>query len=209
MAKSFWQTAPVTPPSASPQGTARPAVRFLPWLAMAAVLVLTALELRHQGRRWWCACGRPTPWSGDAWGPHNSQHFLDPYSFTHVLHGLLFCGLLAWALPWVAPLRRLCLALGLACLWEVWENSAFVIERYRAATAALGYEGDTVANSMGDVLSCGVGFLLALRLGLWRSVALFLVTEAVLLLWIRDDLLLNVVMLIHPVRAIKAWQTGQ
>src|SRR5262249_22733169 len=129
--------------------------------------------------------------------------------FTHVLHGLLFCGVLAWALPRVAPTLRLCLAVGIECLWEVWENSAFVIERYRAAAAALGYEGDTVANSLGDILSCGVGFLLALRLGLWRSVVLFLVTEAVLLLWIRDDLLLNVVMLIHPVKAIKAWQTGQ
>jgi hypothetical protein len=93
-------------------------------------------------------------------------------------------------------------------LWEVFENSAFVIERYRAATMAQGYSGDTIANSLGDILSCALGFLLARRLGFWRSCLLFLATEAVLLVWIYDSLLLNVVMLIHPIDAIKAWQTN-
>jgi hypothetical protein len=175
---------------------------------MAAVLAVTASLLRAEGRRWWCSCGRPSPWAADAWGPHNSQHLLDPYSLTHVLHGVVFCGLLALACPRLGPAWRLCLAVCLAAGWEVLENSAFVIARYRAATAAQGYQGDTVANSLGDVLSCAAGFVLARRLGLWGSVALFVAIEAVLLAWIRDSLLLNVLMLIHPLDAIKSWQAG-
>ena len=179
-----------------------------PWLAIAAVLAVTTYQLRSQGRSWWCACGQPNPWSGDPAGPHNSQHLFDPYSFTHVLHGLVLCGLLAWACPRLRPAWRLCLAVVVESLWEVFENSAFVIERYRAATAAAGYEGDTVANSLGDILSCVAGFALAPRLGARLSVVLFFVMEAILLVWIRDDLFLSIVMLVCPVPAIKAWQMG-
>jgi hypothetical protein len=178
------------------------------WLAIAAVLAAAAAVLRAEGRRWWCACGNPSPWSGDAWGPHNSQHFLDPYSLTHVLHGVVLCGALAWACPRLPAAWRLFLAVVIEAAWEVFENSEFVIQRYRGATAALGYQGDSVANSLGDILSCALGFVLARRLG-WRwSVVLFLATEAVLLVWIRDSLLLNVVMLIHPLDCIRDWQTG-
>jgi hypothetical protein len=180
----------------------------LPWLAVVAVLGLTACQLHRQGRPWWCACGRPTPWVGDVQSPHTSQHLFDPYSFTHVLHGVVLCGLLAWGLSRLAVAWRLWLAVCLESLWEVFENTDLVIQRYRAATLALGYEGDSVANSLGDILSCVVGFLIARWLGLRWSVVLFLVTEAVLLLWIRDDLLLNVVMLLYPVPSIKAWQMG-
>jgi hypothetical protein len=179
-----------------------------PALATVAVLTATVLQLRHQGRRWWCAYGDWSPWSSDAWGPHNSQHFLDPYSFTHVLHGLILCGLLAVVLPRLAPRWRFVLAVGIESLWEIFENSAFVIARYRAATASLGYEGDSVANSLGDILSCAVGFWVASRLGFKKSLVLFLVIELVLLVWIRDSFLLNVIMLIHPVEAIRAWQTA-
>jgi hypothetical protein len=177
-------------------------------VAGGAVLALTAYRLHAQGRRWWCACGRPYLWSGDPAGPHNSQHLLDPYSFTHLLHGVVFCGLLAWACPRVPAAWRLVGAVCLAALWELLENSAFVIARYRAATAASGYEGDSVANSLGDVLCCAVGFAVARRLGLRWSVVLFLVTEGVLLLWIRDDLALSVLMLVYPLPGIKAWQAG-
>jgi hypothetical protein len=94
------------------------------------------------------------------------------------------------------------------CAWEILENSTFVINRYRVATAAQGYQGDTVANSMGDILSCAVGFWLASRFGWWKSLVLLLAVEIVLLYWIRDSLVLNVLMLICPVNAIRAWQTG-
>jgi Protein of unknown function (DUF2585) len=181
---------------------------LLPWLALAAVTAAAVLALRVEGRRWWCACGRPFLWSGDTQGAHNSQHLFDPYSFTHVLHGLALCGLLAWAGRRLAPAWRLVVAVGLEAVWEVAENSPFVIQRYRTATLAVGYEGDTVANSLGDIVCCAAGFALARRLGLRASVAVFLVTEAVLLAWIRDDLLLSVVMLVYPVEAIKAWQTA-
>jgi hypothetical protein len=176
---------------------------------MAAVLALAAYQLRRQGRSWWCACGRPDLWTPDAYGPHNSQHLFDPYTFTHILHGIVFCGVLAWALPRLAPAWRLCLAVAAEALWEVVENSAFVIERYRAATAALGYEGDTVANSLGDIVSTAVGFVLARYLGPWCSLALFVATEVLLLITIRDSLLLNVLMLVFPVEGIRAWQAGQ
>ena len=103
---------------------------------------------------------------------------------------------------------RLWLAISIEALWELIENSDFVIQRYREQTAALGYQGDTIVNSLGDILICGAGFLLANYLGIRKSLLLFLVTEVVLLLWIRDSLLLNVVMLIHPIEGIKEWQAG-
>ena len=114
-----------------------------------------------------------------------------------------------YAGPWMRPSWRLWLAVCIEVLWEAFENSAFVIERYRTATVALGYEGDTIANSLGDILSCALGFALARRLGLWCSVALIAITEVVLLLWIKDSLLMTTVMLIHPFDALKAWQMGQ
>ena len=200
-------TASLGPAPGGPSGRDR--LRNLwPWLAIAAVLAGTAYQLRSQGRSWWCACGQPNPWSSDPAGPHNSQHLFDPYSFTHVLHGLVLCGLFAWAWPRLRPAWRLCLAVVIESLWEVFENSAFVIERYRAATAAVGYQGDTVANSLGDIVSCVAGFALAQRLGARLSVVLFFVMEGILLVWIRDDLFLSVVMLLYPIPGIKAWQMG-
>lgn len=180
--------------------------KIWPWLAMVAVLVAAAYQLRSQGRLWICSCGKLLIWSGDVCSSDNSQHFLDPYSFTHVLHGLVYCGLLAWIVPRLAPAWRLWLAVAAAALWEVVENSDFVIQRYRAATAALGYQGDTIVNSLGDILSCAVGFMIARRLGFRRSLALFVLTEVVLLIWIRDSLTLDVLMLIFPLDAIKQWQ---
>jgi hypothetical protein len=173
---------------------------------MAVVLSVTAWQLHYQGRRWWCACGQPSLWSGDVRSQHNSQHLFDPYSFTHVLHGVVFFGVLTWVFPRLWPAWRLCLALTLESLWEIVENSAFVIERYRSATAAIGYVGDSVANSLGDILSCAVGFLVARWLGFRGSVLLGLMLEALLLVWIRDNLTLNVVMLVYPVPDIRAWQ---
>jgi hypothetical protein len=177
-----------------------------PWLASAAVVTAAVVQLRIQGRLWLCACGRVLLWSGDAWSADNSQHFFDPYSFTHVLHGFAFCGLLAWLLPRVPWVWRLALAISIEAAWEVFENSAFVINRYRETTLALGYTGDTIINSFGDIVACGLGFLLARRLGFRRTLLVFALTEIVLLIWIRDSLLLEILMLIYPVDAIKAWQ---
>ena len=194
---------------AQQDGTSARTSRLLwPALTTLAVLVATAAQLHWQGRQWWCACGEWNLWTSDAWGPHNSQHLLDPYSLTHVLHGLILGGVLALAAPRLRRGWRLVLAVCVECAWEIFENSAFVISRYRAATASQDYQGDTVANSMGDILSCVVGFWLASRLGWWKSLVLFVAIEVLLLFWIRDNLLLNIVMLICPLKAIRVWQTG-
>jgi hypothetical protein len=175
-------------------------------LALVAVSAATALLLRSEGRLWICSCGQILIWSGNVCSSDNSQHFLDQYSFTHLLHGFVYCWLLAWVAPRLLPIRRFWLALCIESLWEVIENSDFIIQRYRETTAALGYQGDTVVNSLGDILSCAAGFMIARQLGPRRSLALFVVIEVVLVIWIRDSLILEVLMLIYPINAIKAWQ---
>ena len=134
--------------------------RIWPSLAVVAILLATAFQLHHQGRLWLCTCGARF-WSGNICSSENSQQFLDPYSFTHVLHGLVYFILLRLLLPRVRPLWRLCLAITFAALWELFENTNLIIARYRAATAALGYTGDTVVNSLGDILCCALGFMIA------------------------------------------------
>ena len=121
----------------------------------------------------------------------------------------MFYAVFAGVFPRLALAWRLALAIIVEALWEVVENSAFVIQRYREVTLAVGYEGDTIVNALGDLLCCALGFLLARQLGFRRSLALFVVTELVLMLWIRDSLMLNIVMLLHPFEAIRAWQMGQ
>ena len=183
--------------------------KLWPWLAIAAVLMVTIVALRYQGRLWICACGRVDLWSWNVNSSDNSQHLFDPYSFTHVLHGLLFYGALVLLVPRLAPEWRLWIAIAVEALWEVVENSAVIIQRYREATVALGYTGDTIVNSMGDILCCVIGFTLARRLGFRWSLVVFLLTEIVLVLLIRDSLILNIIMLLYPIPAIKTWQMGK
>jgi Protein of unknown function (DUF2585) len=182
--------------------------RSLPWFAILMVLFGTALILRSQGRLWWCSCDYLLVWSRDPWSSDNSQHLLDPYSFTHLLHGFLLCGLLTLLVPRLSTVWRLWLAVTIEAVWEVVENSEFIIRRYREETAALGYHGDTIVNSLGDILVCGLGFMVAQRLGFRRAFVVFLLTEVTLAILIRDNLTLNVVMLIHPLEAIKEWQAA-
>jgi hypothetical protein len=174
--------------------------------ATLAVIVITGLLLRFEGRLWICACGTIRAWSGQICSADNSQHFLDPYSFTHVLHGFLFFWLIALVVRRLSGSWQVVLALAIEGAWEVFENTNFIIDRYRSETAALGYNGDTVVNSVGDLLCCLLGFVVARRLGLKRSLIVFLVIEIVLILWIRDSLLFEILMLVVPVDAIRAWQ---
>jgi hypothetical protein len=174
-------------------------------LVVGFVLAATVVQLHHQGRSWWCSC-RGFFWTSNAWGATTSQTFLDPYSFTHILHGLIFCGLLTLLARRLPGSWRLCLAIAIEAVWELIENTNTVIQHYRAATAALGYTGDTVMNSLGDIMCCGLGFVIARKLGWRRSLVLFMATEAVLLIWIRDSLLLEIIMLVNPINAIKVWQ---
>ena len=169
------------------------------------VLVMSVL-LRAQGRLLMCACGYVQIWTSDTCSANNSQHLFDPYSFTHVLHGVMFFWLIALVFRRMAPGRQLLLAMALEAAWEVFENSRFVIERYRTATAALGYQGDTVVNSIGDLLCALLGYLIARQLGVRWSLILFLLVELILIFWIHDSLLLQMLMLMRPVEAIKLWQ---
>lgn len=178
----------------------------LPSLVLSAILAAMVMQLHRQARIWWCACGQHNLWAGDIWSSHNSQHILDPYSFTHVLHGVLFFWILAWLFKRVPLVWRLTLAVLLEAAWEVAENAPFIIQRYREATIGLGYEGDSIANSVADVACCAAGFLLARSLG-WRlSLGLFILVEALLAIVVRDNLTLNVLMLLCPIEAVKQWQ---
>jgi hypothetical protein len=171
-----------------------------------AIIAATVAVLYLMGRSWWCSCGSPVPWSWNIWSSHNSQHFLDPYSFSHVLHGLLFFAALC-LLPKRVPIHvRFLIALTIEGLWEILENSPIIIERYRAATISLDYYGDSIANSISDMLACAIGFWIAASLRWWWSVAVFCAVEIVLVMSIRDCLILNIIMLCCPIEAIKQWQ---
>jgi len=176
------------------------------YIALAIIVIVTALLLRYQGRIWICADGTIYPWISDAWSDQNSQHLTDPYSFSHLLHGILFFGMLYKLSDKLSWMWRFNIAVLIEALWELLENSSMVIDRYREA-GALGYSGDSILNSMGDLMSCGFGFWVAYKLGFKKSVILFIVIELVLLFAIRDNLTLNIIMLIHPVEAIKEWQS--
>jgi len=177
-------------------------------LSTVAVSMAMAIILHLMGQPLWCKCGGLSPWSWDIWSSHNSQHLVDPYFFTHVLHGVVLCGLLYWLPRSVSESSRFLTAVVLEAGWEILENSPAIIERYRAATISKDYFGDSIMNSAGDLIACIVGYLLARRLGFRNSMVFFLLTELILLLTIRDSLLLNVLMLVWPVEAIKWWQMG-
>jgi len=159
------------------------------------------------GRLMFCKCGVISLWNGDIWSDQNSQQLIDPYTFTHVLHGICFYFIL-----WLALGRRmgfgwkLVLAVLLESTWEMLENSNMVIDRYRTVTISLGYYGDSILNSMSDIIAMVLGFNLAKRLPVVATVVAAIAIELVLLWWIRDNLTLNLVMLIHPIPAIQKWQ---
>ena len=179
-----------------------------PMRSTLALFPVTALVLWGLGRMWWCTCGEWFLVTGDANGSHTSQHLLDPFSFTHVLHGFLFWWIVH-DLPLGVPARwQMFAVMALEAAWEVLENTQIVIDRYRTATIALGYEGDTIINSLADLACCWAGAILARRLGFCWSLVVFLTTEAILAWWIRDGLLLNIVMLLCPIDAVLQWQAG-
>ena len=172
------------------------------------ILVATAGVLLAMGRNPICECGYVKLWQGETVSSENSQHLMDWYTPSHVLHGLVFYGLL-----WLVARRlrlgtRLVIATLIEAAWEIVENTNAVIERYRAATIALDYYGDSVINSVADIIAMWIGFALARVLPVWASIALFVVAEAVTIWFIRDGLLLNVLMLLWPLEAVRNWQSA-
>jgi hypothetical protein len=178
----------------------------LPGIAMALVLLAMIVLLRAEGRMFLCACGQFAVWVSDWCSSNTSQQVLDPYSLTHLLHGFLFFWLIALAFRRMPRGWQVLLAMLLESAWEVFENTSFVINKYRTETAALGYQGDTIVNSLGDLACALIGFLIARQLGMRRSLIVFVLVEVVLILWIHDSLLLQILMLVRPIEAVKLWQ---
>ncbi|MDD4318945.1 MAG: DUF2585 family protein [Candidatus Peribacteraceae bacterium] len=171
----------------------------------AAIMVVSGVILALMGRIPWCAGGFGL-WTTDIASPCTSQLLADPYTFSHLLHGFLFFALL-WLLLRRLPVRqRLLIALVLEAGWEILENTPFVIDRYRTQTAALGYEGDSILNSTGDMLAAAFGYYLAWKLPRWVSVLLVIAVELLMLWFFRDNLTLNILMLLYPLTAVKEWQ---
>ena len=178
------------------------------WSAVAAIVVTAAAIELAMGRLAICRCGSVKLWHGVVASSENSQHFTDTYTFTHVLHGLGFYFLLWLVLRRLDAGMRFLMAVGLEAAWEVVENTPFIIDRYRAATISLDYYGDSVINSSGDIAAMMAGFWIARKAPVWVSIVAFIAVEVTLAVAIRDNLSLNILMLIHPFEAVKKWQLG-
>jgi len=178
--------------------------RIIIWV-FAIVLVTVAVEA-WMGRLWLGPDGQFGWLETDIWSSSQSQRVFDPYTFSHILHGLLFYALL-WLVAKKQPIStRFIAAVALEAVWEILENSPLIIDRYRAVTIAQGYIGDSILNSVSDVVMAGLGFVIAWRMSVLRSIVFVVATELILLALIRDNLTLNIVMLVWPLDSIKAWQ---
>ena len=177
-------------------------------LAAIAIMIVAAAALLAFGRNPICTCGTVDLWVGARDSPKTSQMLADWYSFSHIVHGFLFYAALwlvarSWTVEW-----RFIAALVVEAAWEVIENTPMVIEHYRSTTAALGYSGDSIINSLMDIAMMAGGFAVARKLPVWASVALIVVLELVPLFIIRDNLTLNVLTFLAPNSMVQAWQAG-
>lgn len=184
------------------------------WLATVALFVLAVAILFGMDRPPMCACGTIKLWHGVVQSSENSQHITDWYAPSHFTHGLIMAGVafLLWCKWHLLGGRPAAYALPIAVFveaaWEIAENSPMIINRYREVTISWGYSGDSIVNSASDIAWMTLGFLVALRLPWWASVALGVFLELLALAVIRDNLTLNVLMLLYPIDAVASWQAG-
>lgn len=179
------------------------------WVLIAlALVVLQIVVLYALGRTPFCTCGTIKLWHGVATSSENSQHIFDWYTASHVIHGIVFYGALRWLFPAMPVMQRLVLAIGIEIAWEIVENTPLVIERYRSGTISLGYQGDSIINSVADTASMSFGFLLAALLPAAVSILLIVALELIVGYFIRDNLTLNILMLLYPLDAVRDWQAA-
>jgi hypothetical protein len=176
--------------------------------AVVVIIATTAAILLAIGREPICTCGYVKPWHGAVVSAENSQHIADWYTPSHIIHGFAFYGLLFLAARKLSAGARLAIATAIEAGWEILENTPLIINRYREATIALDYYGDSVINSVSDIGWMILGFVLAARLPIWASIAFIVIAEIGVAYAIRDNLALNILMLIYPLEAVRRWQTG-
>jgi len=179
-----------------------------PLLGVAALLTLQAFVLFLFGQPPICTCGYVKVWEGVVLSSGNSQHLIDWYTFSHIIHGFIFYGILYLLVPGMSVWQRLLIATGFEVAWEITENTPMVIQHYREQALSQGYVGDSIINSVSDSMAMIVGFVLAWRLPAWATIAIAMFLEVWVGCTIRDNLTLNIVNLIHQFDFITAWQSG-
>lgn len=176
---------------------------------VVGILLSTGILLWLMGRVLICECGYVKLWHGVTWSSENSQHLSDWYTFSHIIHGFIFYWLAKKIFPRWSTGARLIFALGIEAGWEILENSQYIINRYREGTISLDYYGDSIINSLADIVAMLIGFWMAAKLPVWVVVVAAVIIEVFVGYWIRDNLTLNIVMLLYPLEAIKQWQMAE